>query len=581
MTSVNPEWHKFEPGVILNGAPGRFRILEEKRIGDNGISYIGCSVLEGDRDGEKVFIKTPKLTKRQMSQESYIKLELVKLLFGFSQEAKNSERLQFIKGAVKVISNGFQTVTVDGFPFPFPFIVHEFIGGEELTDYLTRSACSTNGKFCGIPTAARWFDFSTKLIQILKDLHNQLIAHGNISPGNIRVVDDEPVIVDFGEAFLVDVESRKPNVKKVKDPYAAPERSSETHWSFPADIYSIGGVFYFLATGQTPPAMTGKAAHGSTSESHTLALKEAVYEQIKHANPRLLEENPAIARIIDKCLRDAPTDRYSYPENILSHIEIFDNEKSTSIGHFSEYAPKLIQDIANDIKALATQENEHVQFCRILTPELLLLQKHIKGMNKGTHEIIGDREDLIDSLLRYLSLLKKDDQYYTLTIPSFWSHSNLGINGRFLTMNMLMARRGVAIRRVFLLTKSEIQNVNKLLFQAHQKAGEEFQIRVARDAKGIPVNESEGFYTGFCEVDDEERNNVVDMAGTTGLLRFVSGRYIAFNFAMKPDSEAIGKIRFWSPTDANVNLNTIKNYLSASNPIQDLLSPDKDLRSEI
>jgi hypothetical protein len=51
-----------------------------------------------------------------------------------------------------------------------------------------------------------------------------------------------------------------------------------------------------------------------------------------------------------------------------------------------------------------------------------------------------------------LATAASGDVYCTMTLPNYWTDRNLGSNGRFLTMNKHMARKGVIIKRLFLVT---------------------------------------------------------------------------------------------------------------------------------
>ena len=129
-------------------------------------------------------------------------------------------------------------------------------------------------------------------------------------------------------------------------------------------------------------------------------------------------------------------------------------------------------------------------------------------MQRGLYEIAGDHEEIASGLTQFLSLLRKGDQYLTVTIPSFWHPQNLGINGRFLSMNRLSAQRQVVVKRIFLLTKEDERNDKHLrkILASHR--------RVLLELKklGISMNYAGSGYKGLVFTDlilEGDRKSVV------------------------------------------------------------------------
>jgi serine/threonine protein kinase len=106
----------------------------------------------------------------------------------------------------------------------------------------------------------------------------------------------------LGDAAFRQAVAVLPNVSIATHPYLAPElRGAERFASRRADLYSVGGVLFWLATGFDPEI---ELPHNNDE------LKRKIYEQIEAKNPDLLIQNCAIADVVARCLRyDRPTRR--------------------------------------------------------------------------------------------------------------------------------------------------------------------------------------------------------------------------------------------------------------------------------
>ena len=118
-----------------------------------------------------------------------------------------------------------------------PFVVMEFVGGQDLSTYLEQSAPLTSSV---------WWQTLRPLLSGLQHLHARGVVHRDIKPANIVLRDGKPqrpVIVDFGAARREDQELSQIIVARA---YADPEivrhepRKPEPNW----DIYSLAVVSF-------------------------------------------------------------------------------------------------------------------------------------------------------------------------------------------------------------------------------------------------------------------------------------------------------------------------------------------------
>jgi hypothetical protein len=302
-----------------------------------------------------------------------------------------------------------------------------------------------------------------------------------------------------------------------------------------ADIYSIGGVLLYLATGKDPfPPI-----------EDVEALKERVHTDIRDLNPALLRSNMGVAKIIDKCMRFDVVDRYPYVDDVLDALDLFDYEHDISRMVTSP------EDLLGQIQSSVTRLKDAPSslFNDLAVSELALVGRQIDGMARGHHILTADREELINSLLRYLRVLKEGDEYLTVTVPAFWSPENLGVNGRFLTLNQMMAQKGVVIRRVFLLCEEDRDNASVMeILRAHLRAMKEVEVDGVRtNDKDLSTAARKSWWTGYVMLDPEQRAEAIASREHVAVWKKpATDELMSITFSQRPGTGQIGKVRFWS-----------------------------------
>jgi hypothetical protein len=98
--------------------------------------------------------------------------------------------------------------------------------------------------------------------------------------------EDRVVIVDIGQSLFRDV----PDI--FDELHAFPYALNGASWS--SDIYSLGRLLQFVATGQEPVECG--------APRNRRVVKRQVRQAIRRANPRLLEQSEGIADVIAACL---------------------------------------------------------------------------------------------------------------------------------------------------------------------------------------------------------------------------------------------------------------------------------------
>jgi serine/threonine protein kinase len=132
-----------------------------------------------------------------------------------------------------------------------PFVVMEFINGENLEETVRRGALMP----------ADFYLVATETLEGLNAAHKQGIAHRDIKPGNVMVHwmpngSYSLKLLDFGLAKY----SSRPAQQQVQDGqtvagsvhFMAPEQFLHQPLDLRSDLYSLGCVFYYALTGSFP-----------------------------------------------------------------------------------------------------------------------------------------------------------------------------------------------------------------------------------------------------------------------------------------------------------------------------------------
>jgi len=178
------------------------------------------------------------------------------------------------------------------------FIVMEYVEGPSLQDIVRRSGPISVERAC---------HYISQSALALEHAGRAGLVHRDIKPGNI-LVDRAGVVkvLDMGLArFFNDEEdmlTRKydENVLGTAD-YLAPEQADDSHEvDVRADIYSLGGTFYFLLSAKTP--------FGDGSVPQKLMWHRT--RQPKPLSAYRDDVPPALQAVIDKMMAKEPTQRY-------------------------------------------------------------------------------------------------------------------------------------------------------------------------------------------------------------------------------------------------------------------------------
>jgi len=130
--------------------------------------------------------------------------------------------------------------------FEEPYIVMEFVAGRSLKGLLEKTPLPPDE----VAT------IGAKIAFALHDVHRQHVIHLDLKPSNVILRDDgTAVLIDFGLSRhdqLPDLIAEEFEGAVGTGPYIAPEQVLGDRGDPRSDIFSLGVILYFLATGERP-----------------------------------------------------------------------------------------------------------------------------------------------------------------------------------------------------------------------------------------------------------------------------------------------------------------------------------------
>ncbi|SBV05284.1 Serine/threonine protein kinase [Streptomyces sp. Ncost-T6T-1] len=135
----------------------------------------------------------------------------------------------------------------------------------------------------------------SRLAEALVAVHEAGLIHRDVKPGNVLLALDGPRLIDFGIARHEGATALTATGAVIGTPgYLAPEQASAGPLGPPCDVFSLGCVLVYAATGRGPFGEGGGAG----------ALFRTVHEE-----PDLTGIPPGLAPLIAACLAKAPAAR--------------------------------------------------------------------------------------------------------------------------------------------------------------------------------------------------------------------------------------------------------------------------------
>ena len=261
---------------------GKYRLLE--LVGRGAMGRVFAAV--DDHTGRKVAIK---FLNADLEDEPDIRAR-------FFREAQAAARL----GQRNVIT--IYDLGEDG---GRPFIVMELLRGWTLPNYLNEVAVDLERKV----------ELMIQLCDGMAAAHAEKIIHRDLKPGNLFVQADGLLkVLDFGVARLASSSMTTAGAQPGTLHYMSPEQARGEDIDERSDIFSAGGVFYFILTGRKPfPAQEWAR----------------VLRMLDSEDPQALQPDEApegLAEIVMRCLAKTPAARYSDFQSVAADLTRFQRQ---------------------------------------------------------------------------------------------------------------------------------------------------------------------------------------------------------------------------------------------------------------
>ena len=250
---------------------GRYRLLRRLGAGGMGRVYLGQSP-----SGRLVAVK---LIRPELADDPDFRRR-------FAQEVN----------AVRRVSGIFTAPVVDADPYgPQPWLVTAYVAGPSLADAVTAE---------GPMPVDSVLTLAAGLAEGLRAVHAAGLVHRDLKPSNVLLASDGPRIIDFGICRAAD-SARLTNAGGVvgSPGFMSPEQAEGRPVGPPTDIFSLGGVLAYAATGEPPfgagsaSALLYRVVYGTAATGHVPVELKALVERCLAKDPA---DRPTAAELVGR-----------------------------------------------------------------------------------------------------------------------------------------------------------------------------------------------------------------------------------------------------------------------------------------
>jgi serine/threonine protein kinase len=257
--------HDGDPACV-----GKYRILG--RLGHGGMGQVFIGESPGGRLVAVKLILDEHATDQEFRQRFAREIEALKKIGGF-----------------------YTAFVIEADPNATPpWMVTAYIPGPSLHDVVRESGPLGIGKLC---------ELGTGLAEALAAVHACGIVHRDLTPSNVIMAADGPRLIDFGIAKADGAETLTGTGEAIGTPsFMSPERFRREHVGPASDVFSLGSLLTYAATG-----------HGPFDATESPAVMYGVLQ----GTPDLGSISGRLRQVIDACLDKEPALRPT-PASLLA-----------------------------------------------------------------------------------------------------------------------------------------------------------------------------------------------------------------------------------------------------------------------
>jgi hypothetical protein len=208
-------------------------------------------------------------------------------------------RIRFARevAAARTVSGLFTALVVDAdVEGPVPWLATAYVAGPSLAE-----AVASQGP---LPVSSVLV-LAAGLAEGLEAIHAAGVVHRDLKPSNVLLADDGPRVIDFGISRAAEATMLTQTGTVIGSPgFMSPEQAEGREIGPPSDVFSLGAVLAFAATGEGP------FGTGSTP---------ALMFRVVHRDPDIAHLPAQVRPVIERCLAKDPGQRPT-PGDLLAEL---------------------------------------------------------------------------------------------------------------------------------------------------------------------------------------------------------------------------------------------------------------------
>lgn len=489
-------------GTVVRGNNGTYRVTTLLDSSGQADVYHGVN----PKKDERVCIKVPRVAAAFGGDREWRRESLAQAREACQAEHKAHQAVVALEDPMEPSEQHFALACdigeLEG--YDLPCLVFPRVNGVDLKTWLTQH------KTWPLEDVDCFLALARQMAQALTHLHRAGYTHGDLHPGNVMVRnrDGKPhvVLVDLGlSSRLADPFNTRPIA--IKPGFRPPEGrvNQDGDLNEPTgtcrpderfDIWQYGALLFHMLTCDSAESLTALDDALPLIVGDSDYHKYSVQLRLTEKGSRIIEERRMIVDLISRCLRPRPQDRPQSAEAVLRDIDLCDGGE---LRHQKPDYKPVLAEMGTTLQELDRSGDDDV-FYEIGYRHFLETAATLQRLRTESWRLTGDHETLVYHMCCFLSLLEAGDSYYTVSFAEFWDKANIGTQGRYLTLNLQAALKGVCVRRVLVASQerfagSDASGFTRQVLRAHQRNVTECAISLRSTNVTDPNPSARGYYT--------------------------------------------------------------------------------------